>query len=402
MQVRTTTTGGLTWQTQATFPAAPVNSVLGAQAGADGLVTVYVNGTSIGSVDVTKTQNPWPAILASGGGRIGVYGYLSPSSTTNDPRVEDFGGGNYTPPSGSYSPNLYEVGQTNNSNFTQTKLDQGRWFTPTNTLPTTADHAIQRALDAAAASPGDDLVVVYPGPTAGDRLNPRGAYYENLIITKGVKLQGVGAGSPDGSVPGSIIDGGAFGGDSPVATRLVHVSHRPLCDRRQRRADPVLERQPVDQRRCGHFDLHHTTVTFTSQFKPSIDGFDIRGGDQQGFPNNINPIGGGNNGLPANVVTQGGAIFANAYARNLQITNNVVQNNGGGYGTIRIGTPDLAAAQNHNENVRIANNRIIANAGTNMAGAIGLFAGSDAYTVTGNDICGNFSAEYGGGITAYG
>ena len=90
-----------------------------------------------------------------------------------------------------------------------------------------------------------------------------------------------------------------------------------------------------------------------------------------GFPNNLNEIGGGATGLPANVVTQGGAIFANAYARNLQITNNVVQNNGGSYGTIRIGTPDLAAGQNHNENVRIANNRIIANAGTNLAGAIG-------------------------------
>ncbi len=105
-----------------------------------------------------------------------------------------------------------------------------------------------------------------------------------------------------------------------------------------------------------------------------------------------------------NLITQGGAIFANAYARNLQITNNVVQNNGGAYGTIRIGTPDLPGSDtsNHNEGIRIANNRIIANAGTNLAGGIGIFAGADGYEVARNDICGNFSAEYGGGVTVYG
>ena len=81
-----------------------------------------------------------------------------------------------------------------------------------------------------------------------------------------------------------------------------------------------------------------------------------------------------------------------------------MQNNGGGYGTIRIGTPDLPApdTDQHNEDVRIANNRIIANAGTNLAGGIGLFAGSDGYEVARNDICGNFSLEYGGGISVYG
>ncbi len=143
--------------------------------------------------------------------------------------------------------------------------------------------------------------------------------------------------------------------------------------------------QPVQARR------------FTSTYRASIDGFNIRGGDQQGFPNNINPIGGGNTGQPANAVTQGGAIYANAYARYLQITNNVIENNGGAYGTLRLGTPDLPApvTDHHNENVAIAHNRVLANGGTNLAGAIGLFAGSDNYEVDHNDICGNFSAEYG-------
>ena len=149
-----------------------------------------------------------------------------------------------------------------------------------------------------------------------------------------------------------------------------------------------------------------TTNAFPASggFQPAIDGFDIRGGDQQGFPGNINDLTGQPTGLPPNIVTQGGAVFANAYVRQLQITNNVVENNGGGYGTIRIGTPDLTGADEnqHNEKVRIAGNRIIQNAGTNLAGAIGLFAGSDGYEVSGNDICGNFSLEYGAGVSVYG
>jgi hypothetical protein len=78
------------------------------------------------------------------------------------------------------------------------------------------------ALDDAAANAGDDLIVVYPGPASTDRVNPRGAYYENLIINSPLKLQGVGPGgvqlATNTTVPGSIIDGGAFAGDSPVAT----------------------------------------------------------------------------------------------------------------------------------------------------------------------------------------
>ena len=143
---------------------------------------------------------------------------------------------------------------------------------------------------------------------------------------------------------------------------------------------------------------------FGGSFHAAVDGFDIRGGDQQGFPGNINDLTGAPTGLPANITTQGGAIFANAFVKNLQITNNVVENNGGGYGTIRIGTPDLAGsdANQHNEGVRIADNRIVSNAGTNLAGAVGLFGGSDGYEVSGNDICGNFSLEYGAGVSVYG
>ncbi len=272
-------------------------------------------------------------------------------------------------------------------------MTAGRWFAPANTLPTLADHAIQRAITAAAASNG--LVVVYPGlaTPSNSRVNPRGAYYENLIINAPVKLQGVGPGGFQGTtaVAGTIIDGGAFGGDSAVATDWATLISGLTWSGNQTINDGAI---------VSIYANATWPQSSASTFKASIDGFDLRGGDQQGFPTNINAIGGGATGLPGTIVTQGGAVFANANASNLQITNNTVQNNGGGYGTIRIGTPDVG--DNQNDNVRIANNRIIANGGTNLAGAIGLFAGSQGYEVSGNDICGNFSAEYGGGISHFG
>ena len=278
---------------------------------------------------------------------------------------------------GIYNPNVYEVG-------------------PGNTYTT-----IQSALEAAAGT-SKALVVVYPGAVdpSNPRYNGRGAYYENLIIHSPVKLQGVGPGGvyPNGTpVQGTIIDGIAFGGDTALADAwrtliggLTWAGNQDVSD------GEVI------------YVLPGTTTQFsnshTNAFDASIDGLDIRGGDQMGFPGNLNAIFGGFPGPAgaANTETQGGAIFANSFANYLQITNNIVENNGGTYGTIRIGTPNIDASLNSNQNVRIANNRIIANGGTNLAGAIGLFGGSDNYEVASNDICGNFSAEYGGAISHFG
>jgi uncharacterized repeat protein (TIGR01451 family) len=328
------------------------------------------------TVPVTAWSNTQIAVNA-GGAAVGPHQLritaANGQGTVNGLTIHVLGAG--------YNPPVLEVGP-------------GKTYAPAETLPATANHAIQNALDAA---PAGALVVVYPNNTsANPRQNPRGAYYENLIISSPVKLQGVGPGSPDGSVRGTIIDGAAFAGDSPVATDWYTKIGALTWDGNQTIYDGAV------------ISLFTTSTAFPTTFSaataPSIDGFDLRGGDQQGFPGNINVIGGGPTGAPAGLITQGGAIFANAYARNLQITNNVVQNNGGAFGTIRIGTPDLPApgTSNHNEGIRIASNRIIANAGTNLAGGIGLFAGSDGYAVTGNDICGNFSAEYGGGLSVYG
>ncbi len=359
-------------------------TITGAGFGASGQLTLdgsIVATSSWSSTQITFTlPNGYPV-----GPRQLRIRAANGQATVNGLTIHVLGGG--------YNPMLYEVGP-------------GRTYAPVESLPATADHAIQRALDAAATfiaasnanSNRGALVVVYPNTnTANPRQNPRGAYYENLIVSSKLKLQGVGPGSPDGSVRGSIIDGAAFAGDSPVATDWYARIGTLTWDGNQAIYDGAVISIFLPGTGRNAFPAAYAAGT-----APSIDGFDLRGGNQQGFPGNIDVIGGGPTGQPGGLVTQGGAIFANAFARNLQITNNVVQNNGGAYGSIRIGTPDLADPDSQNDGVRIASNRIVANAGTNLAGGIGLFAGANGFEVTGNDICGNFSAEYGGGLSVYG
>ena len=343
----------------ATFAA---GDQLGARALSDGTVLVYKNGVLLASFNVTSPilANPWPAANSAGGGRLGIRFVGAQNNTTNDARFDNFGGGNVVVTR--YTPNLYEVG------------------------PGKSYATIQSAIDAAELSAGNDLVVVYPGQPdlANPRYNPRGAYFENLVIASPIKLQGVGSGgiqqATNTTIPGSIIDGGAFGGDTALAD-----AWRARVDALQA-APGWLGNQTISEGETI-FMVATSADQYGAAFKASIDGFDLRGGDQQG---------------QANIITQGGAIFANAYVRNLQITNNVIEANSSSYGTVRIGTPDLIPASNFNENLRIANNRLVHNAGTNLGGAIALFAGADNYEVAGNDLCGNFSAEYGGGMTAYG
>ncbi len=245
--------------------------------------------------------------------------------------------------------------------------------------------AIQAALDAAAGPPQGlpKLVVVFPGVQG--LWNPYGVYYENLLVYARVKLQGVGPGGlrPDTSfVPGSVLDGAGVAGDTPYATGYQTFLNGLTWDGNQTTyVGAVVYVLAQDGE-------------FTQNNYASIDGFTIQGGDQQ-----ANAGGGG-------VLTvQGGGIFANAYARYLHITNNILKSNGGAYGgAIRLGTPNLPGALNDNQNdwIVIANNRIFANGGVNLAGAIGIFSGANNYEVAFNDVCGNYSAEYGGGISHFG
>jgi len=103
----------------------------------------------------------------------------------------------------------------------------------------------------------------------------------------------------------------------------------------------------------------------------------------------------------------GGGIFVNGYANYLEISNNRIAGNNGLYGGgVRLGHPALVDANGNpsdsqNDFVSIHNNHIAQN-GAETAGAAGggvaLCTGSQNYNVSGNYICGNFSAGHGGGI----
>ena len=269
-------------------------------------------------------------------------------------------------------------------------------------------HTIQAALEYAAtgSSLRRDLIVVYPNTPAG--FNPLGAYFENVILHSPDKLQGVGPGGtyPEAtSVPGSVIDGIGF-------NTITYPDGTTYADNWRALAAGIAFDGPVDQ------VYENAVITILSQntqwtnsrtsaFMPAIDGFTIQGGDQMDFPGNLFDNGGGPVPNPVGdptlevAVVQGGGIFANAFARNLQITNNRLRSNGGTYGgAIRVGTPYVGDAQN--DHVRILRNRITANGGTNFAGAVALFNGTEDYRIAQNQFCGNFSAEYGGAISHFG
>jgi len=357
--------------------------------GNTGSFTMTIDSWSDTSIQFTVPSNPPNATPDAGPKQLKITtadGKNTVNALTFHVMVPGGGGG-------AYSPTVFEVGV-------------GKAYDPTDPAHQTGDpggefgpyeHALQDAINDAAGV-AKALVVVYPGPVdnTNPRYNGRGAYYENIIMHSPVKLQGVGPGGvyPDGTpVQGSILDGIAFPGDTNLSLGwgelilgLTRAGNQDISGGQVIYVVPESEAQ------------------FGAGYKAAIDGFDIRGGDQQDVPGNLNAIFGGFPGPLGgpNLEIQGGAIFANSYANYLQITNNIVEQNGGTYGTIRIGTPNISTDLNHNQNVRIANNRIVANGGTNLAGAIGLFGGSDNYEIRNNDICGNFSAEYGGGISHFG
>ena len=266
-----------------------------------------------------------------------------------------------------YDPTVYEVGP-------------GRTYS-----------TIQSAVEAG-SNMAQALVVVYPGqgriPINLDgtgTYNANGAYFENVVLHSPIKLQGVGPGgirSDKTTVNGSIIDGLGFGDETYADNWRTFVSGLHWSGNQTIYEGSVIT---VLAQSTG-------PTAFGAAYKGAIDGFAITGGEQLGTPNKVNS-------LPGGVVsTQGGGIFVNAFARNLQITNNILRSNGGSYGgAIRLGTPFVP--DNQNDSVRVSNNRILANGGTNLAGGIGIFNGANGYSIDNNDICGNYSAEYGGGIS---
>jgi uncharacterized repeat protein (TIGR01451 family) len=305
---------------------------------------------------------------------------------------------------GSYTPTLYQVGPG---------LTGPGTFDSTAPIHNTGgyEHAVQDALDAAQSS-SRALVVVYPGAT--DNFNPFGSYFENVIMHSPVKLQGVGPGGmyTDATAPlvqantyqpGTVLDGLGFGTDGvrDAAWQASLAAVGSIIGPNGVPLDTAVTAAPE-----GEVVLAVATSAnqYGSAYKAAIDGMTIQNGNVMDFVPNENNLGNGaqvNAGFntPTNP-NQGGAVVALASTKYLQLTNNVVKSNAGAYAAIRIGTP--LVGDNNNDGVHIANNRIVNNGGTNLAGAIGIFTGANGYEINANDICGNFSNEYGGAISHFG
>jgi hypothetical protein len=217
-----------------------------------------------------------------------------------------------------------------------------------------------------------------------------------------VKLQGVGPGGTNAdatTVAGTVIDGSAYQADAQSGTDWFALAASLAFDGNQNIYEG--ETLMVVANDGGGGSGTTRVDQFRSNFPASIDGLKIMGGRHDGFPNNRDPVTGAPNGTTATVQTQGGGIYVNAQAHNLQITNDVIDGNSGAYGGgIRIGTPNIGSSQNND--IRIAYNRIDHNGGTNLAGAVGIFAGATNYHIDHNTLCGNNSAEYGGAISHFG
>lgn len=289
-----------------------------------------------------------------------------------------------------YNPRILEVGP-------------GKTFDPNDPAKPANRRSLQSAIDRY-RNPGNRgvLVVVYPNTISDTNLD--GAYYENLIISTPVTVQGVGAGGP--GVPGTVLHGGNFWATGYDPTQPF-TSVELIADAWYTKLGGINWQ--------GNQNIADGSVVyvisgvaangspyFTSRRVARLDGLKITGGDQRDFPGNIQQIGGIVTPTgAANAQTQGGGVFLNGFTPNFHITNNVLTTNGGAYGgAIRVGTP--FSGDNQNDDLVIAHNRIVANGGSQLAGAVALFNGAERYVVSDNDICGNSSTEYGGGISHYG
>ncbi len=250
--------------------------------------------------------------------------------------------------------------------------------------PTFDGTQLQTAIDGAA--PGS-LLVLSPG-----------TYNENILLWKPLKLQGLGPGGiigahelqgrdpedPRFNIPGTIIDGRFFqqnftGFDATVAAHAPYV----LPNFTSGLASTVLRGADLTV-------VAKTTTAFDVAALPSGQDSAAFGGAR------IDGL-----GLMTGHGDGAGGVQLQASINNMQITNNVLENNGGIFaGGIGLGQPFVHGS--HNYNVRMDRNRLIGNGGLTTSGGVGIFYGSNNYDFANSVVCSNFSVEYGAGISHIG
>jgi hypothetical protein len=225
---------------------------------------------------------------------------------------------------------------------------------------------IQDAIDHPAVNDGD-LISISPG-----------TYSELIIMDKPVQLQGWGAGvtrlSAIRTPPSKLEDW-----RMEIVTRAAAGNFDYL---------PNQEAGFLAETGSGIIVLGLMSGNFTELLQPRIDGMEITGANT------------------------GGGIFVNAYVDYLNISNNRITGNDGTFGGgIRIGNPaiieqvgaELVHVSSDNDFISIHDNEVVFNGTTfGSAGGIGLYTGSNNYTVDHNFICGNFAQDNGAGIAHLG
>jgi large repetitive protein len=267
---------------------------------------------------------------------------------------------------------VHVLGTTNNVTYNPEVVDVG--------APTPNGHQLQNAIDDTANNPNGSLLVLRAG-----------TYNENVLLWRPMKIQGLGPGGiigahelqardpedPRFNIEGSVVDGrfydagDFFGPGGPVA------SHDPYYLPNFTNGSPSSV--------LGGADI--TVVAKTSS------SYDLTGsGNQQIFSQaRIDGL-----GLMTGQGQGAGGIQLQAGINNMQITNNLLENNGGVVaGGIALGQPFVAS---HNQDVRLDHNRLIGNGALTQAGGIGIFNGSNRYEVANSVLCSNFSVNYGAGI----
>jgi len=406
----------------------------GATAGTLGKVQLSGNGLAS---PVTATATSWtdseihatiPSTLAGGTYQLSVTNAAS-STTIN--------GISYHVIKGSYSPAVLEVSPS----FTAEATDQPGWQAQRK-FP-----SIQEAVERAAGYwlkptngnlvytqvPGTQLsnalVVVYPAaPTVQSPPNSAassGVWFEPVILHSAVSVQGVGPGgvipatatAPATNVPGTVIDGRYYFSltDNSVtppaaidwATAPQDVRAQHSVDVWQDIATTLFPKTPGSDNKLITEGQNVTVLgqsdqpEYSPSAHPSLDGFGLQAAITINTPANVNALTGQRTGPSAGAdATQGGALYLNGHDDWTQITNNMIDGNSGSYGAIRIGSPQMD--NQHNWNIDFGNNQIIANGGNNLGGGMAIFNDAGGYNVHDNLICGNQSAEYGGGMSQYG
>ena len=271
--------------------------------------------------------------------------------------------------------------------------------------------SIQAAIDA--AYPGDLIIV------------DAGLYNELVVMWQPVRLQGVGASSV--IINAAKYPTSKLAGWRPRINALFNVDPVSGNQSQPSQVDPL----PTQEITGGTVILEPSVlgseegagITVLAKNLPQSACRNLDTGDQTSFgyvrhsnfrckPSRID-------GIAVTGGDAGGGIYVNGWAHGLEISNNRVYGNAGAYnGGVRVGVPYLETEAlpgrgrggkivglGYDVGVKIHHNNISKNgtveapAGLGGAGGgISICAGTDAYSIDHNYVCGNFTSSDGGGI----